>query len=142
MHNEDSDEHSESGDVVSDAETDPKLRIAIMEKRMRKLNSYIEEMPPTDTYRLDDAEYAIVQWGSTQGVVEEAVDILRNRGIKAGVIEINRVFPLNPDLAGLLKNRKKIVVVENNFTGQFNRLLKSEFLVSPQRSRLRLLHML
>ncbi len=130
MHNEDSDEHSESGDVVSDAETDPKLRIAIMEKRMRKLDSYVKEMPPTDTYRLDDAEYAIVQWGSTQGVVEEAVDILRNKGVRAGVIEINRVFPLNPDIPRLLKNKKKIIVVENNFTGQFNRLLKSEFLVS------------
>jgi 2-oxoglutarate ferredoxin oxidoreductase subunit alpha len=130
MHNEDSDEHSETGDVVSDAETDPKLRIAIMEKRMRKLNSYVKEMPPTDTYRLDDAEYAIVQWGSTQGVVEEAVDILRDKGIRAGAIEINRVFPLNPDIQDLLKNRKKIIVVENNYTGQFNRLLKSEFLVS------------
>ncbi|EQD28926.1 pyruvate flavodoxin/ferredoxin oxidoreductase domain-containing protein, partial [mine drainage metagenome] len=84
MHNEDSDEHSETGDVVSDAETDPKLRIAIMEKRMRKLDTYVKEIPPTDTYMLGDADYAIVQWGSTQGVVEEAVDILRSRGIKAG----------------------------------------------------------
>ena len=101
-----------------------------MEKRMKKIKVYLQAMPPTDTYRYSDAEYAIVQWGSTQGVVEEAVDILRNKGIKAGAVEINRVFPLNPDLSGLLKNRKKIIVVENNFTGQFNRLLKSEFLVS------------
>lgn len=130
MHNEDSDEHSETGDVVSDAETDPKLRIAIMDKRMRKLDTYVKEMPPTDTYMLGDADYAIVQWGSTQGVVEEAVDILRSRGIKAGAVEVNRVFPLNPDIAKLLKNRKKIIVVESNFTGQFNRLLRSEFLVT------------
>ncbi|EQD64721.1 pyruvate flavodoxin/ferredoxin oxidoreductase domain-containing protein [mine drainage metagenome] len=130
MHNEDSDEHSETGDVVSDAETDPKLRIAIMEKRMRKLDTYVKEIPPTDTYMLGDADYAIVQWGSTQGVVEEAVDILRSRGIKAGAVEVNRVFPLNPDISKLLKNRKKVIVVENNYTGQFNRLLRSEFLVT------------
>jgi 2-oxoglutarate ferredoxin oxidoreductase subunit alpha len=129
MHNEDSDEHGETGDVVSDAVTDPKARIDIMEKRMRKFATYIGEMPPTKTYRYDDAEYAIVQWGSTRGAVEEAIDILRERGIRAGAVEVNRVFPLNPDVAGLLKGKKKIIVVEGNYTGQFNRLLRSELRV-------------
>ncbi len=128
-HNEDSDEHWETGEVVSDAETDPKLRVLIMEKRMRKLDTYIKEMPPTDTYKMDDAEFALVQWGSTAGVVEEAVDILRSKGIKVGVVEISRVFPLNPDIAKILNGRKKVIVVENNYTGQFERLLRSDFLI-------------
>lgn len=129
MHNEDSDEHGETGDVVSDAVTDPKARIDIMNKRMRKVETYISEMPPTNTYRYDDAEFAVVQWGSTRGAVEEAVDILRDRGMKVGVVEISRVFPLNPDIAKLLAGKKKVVVVENNYSGQFDRLLRSEFQV-------------
>lgn len=126
MHNEDSDEHDEFGNVVSDAVTDPKKREEIMEKRMRKLETYRRSMPPTPTYRMEDAEVAVVQWGSTAGVVEEAVDILRDKGMKIGAVEVNRVFPLNPDMEKILSG-KKIIVVENNFTGQFNRLLKSEF---------------
>jgi 2-oxoglutarate ferredoxin oxidoreductase subunit alpha len=100
-----------------------------MKKRMRKLDGYIREMPPTPTYRYDDAEIAIVQWGGTQGVVEEAVDALREKGIRVGLIEINRVYPLNPDIGKLLHGKKQIIVVENNYSGQMNRLLRSEFLV-------------
>ncbi|MEM0157988.1 MAG: 2-oxoacid:acceptor oxidoreductase subunit alpha [Thermoplasmataceae archaeon] len=132
MHNEDSDEHNEYGDVVSDAVTDPTLRTESMKKRMRKLQGYIKSMPPTPTYRYDDAEFAVVQWGGTQGVVEEAVDILRERGYKVGVVEINRPYPLNPDIGKLLQKKKKIVVVENNYTGQMNRLLRSEFLIKTE----------
>ncbi|MCL4332198.1 MAG: 2-oxoacid:acceptor oxidoreductase subunit alpha [Candidatus Thermoplasmatota archaeon] len=131
MHNEDSDEHDEYGNVVSDAETDPRKRIAIMEKRMRKLDTYKSKMKPTHTYRFEDADVAIVQWGSTKGVVEEAIDVLRKEGIKAGAIEVSHVFPLNPDIRELMSG-KKVIVVENNFSGQFNRLLKSEFLVKTE----------
>ncbi|OWP57110.1 MAG: 2-oxoacid:ferredoxin oxidoreductase subunit alpha [Thermoplasmatales archaeon B_DKE] len=132
MHNEDSDEHNEYGAVVSDAETDPTLRRLSMEKRMKKINIYLKEMPPTDTYRYSDAEYAIVQWGSTQGVIEEAVDMLREKGIKAGAVEINRVYPLNPDMGKLFSGKKKIIVVENNYSGQINKFLRSEFLVKTE----------
>lgn len=132
VHNEDSDEHNEYGDVVSDAVTDPRDRIRAMNKRMRKMETYIKSMPPTPTYKLDGAEYAIVQWGSTQGVVEEVVDALREKGHKVGAIEINRPFPMNPDIGKLLEGRKKVIVVEGNYTGQFNRLLKSEFLVKTE----------
>ncbi|MEM0156259.1 MAG: 2-oxoacid:acceptor oxidoreductase subunit alpha, partial [Thermoplasmataceae archaeon] len=132
MHNEDSDEHNEFGAVVSDADTDPTLRKKSMEKRMKKMAIYMKEIPSTDTYKFSDAEYAIVQWGSTQGVVEEAIDSLRSRGIKAGAVEISRVYPLNPDIGKLLSGKKKIIVVENNYSGQMNRLIRSEFLVKTE----------
>ena len=132
MHNEDSDEHNEFGDVVSDAETDPTLRILSMEKRMKKMETYKKEIPPTPTYRSDDAEYMVVQWGSTQGVVEEAVDILRDKGLKVGALEIFHIHPLNRDIEKELSGRKKVIVVENNFSGQLNRLLKSEFSIKTE----------
>ncbi len=126
MHNEDSDEHDEFGNVVSDAETDPMKRIAMMEKRMRKVETYRSRMPKTRTYKLDDAEIAVIQWGSTRGVVEEAVDALRDKGIKVGAVEVTHVFPMNPDIGKLVEG-KQVIVVEQNYTGQFDRLLKSEF---------------
>ncbi|MEM0139308.1 MAG: 2-oxoacid:acceptor oxidoreductase subunit alpha [Ferroplasma sp.] len=132
MHNEDSDEHNELGEVVSDAITDPKIRSLSMEKRMKKLNEYIKEMPPTHTYKLDDAEYAVIQWGSTKGAIEEVIDDMRNNGTKIGAIEITHLFPMNHDIAELLKGKKKIIVVENNFSGQLNGLIRKEFLVETQ----------
>lgn len=132
MHNEDTDEHNEFGDVVSDAITDPTLRVESMKKRMKKLKNYVKEMPPTPTYRYDDAEIALVQWGGTQGVVEEVVDTLREKGHKVGLVEINRPYPMNPDIGNLLSGKKKVIVIENNYTGQMNKLLRSEFLVKTE----------
>ena len=34
---------------------------------------YIKSIPPTPTYMIKDAESVVIQWGSTQGAVEEAV---------------------------------------------------------------------
>ncbi len=130
MHNEDSDEHDEKGDVVSDAVTDPQIRKKIMEKRMKKLETYMKEISPTPTYKMDDAEYALILWGSTQGAVEEAVDLLRKKGIKIGAIEVNKPFPVNPDIAKLTKGKKKVIFVENNYTGQLRRIISSEIQVT------------
>jgi len=132
MHNEDSDEHDEFGAVVSDAVTDPEIRRKSMIKRMKKLETYMKEIPATPTYRYEDAEYAIIQWGSTQGVVEEAIDALRDKGFKVGAVEINHAFPLNPDIGKLLSGKKKIVVVEGNYTGQLNNRIRAEFLVKTE----------
>ncbi len=132
MHNEDSDEHDEKGDVVSDAVTDPIVRTKIMDKRMRKMETLMKSLKPTPTYRMDDAEYAVIQWGSTQGSVEEAIDILRGKGIKVGAIEVNRPFPVNPDIKKLTDGKKKVVFVENNYTGQLRRLIRSELTLESE----------
>ncbi|MHB8360629.1 MAG: 2-oxoacid:acceptor oxidoreductase subunit alpha [Thermoplasmataceae archaeon] len=127
MHNEDSDEHNEKGDVVSDAITDPYIRKLAMEKRMKKLNEYIKTIPPTPTYKIDDAESVIIQWGSTQGAVEESIDILRKKGFKVGAVEITHLYPMNGDIKQIVKGKKHVIFVENNYTGQLRRLVMSEF---------------
>ena len=129
IHNEDSDEHNEYGAVVSDAITDPTQRKLSMEKRMRKLDEYVKEIPATKTYKMDNAEYVIIQWGSTRGAVEEAVDSLRANGTKIGAVEITYIYPMNQDIKKLISGKKKIIVVENNFSGQLNGLIRKEFLV-------------
>ncbi|MGC8608546.1 MAG: 2-oxoacid:acceptor oxidoreductase subunit alpha [Thermoplasmata archaeon] len=132
MHNEDSDEHNEYGDVVSDAITNPIDRIKMMQKRMKKIETYMKEIPPTPTYRIEDAEYVILQWGSTWGAVEEAIDILREKGMKIGAIEVNRPYPLNPDIGKLMQKRKRVISVENNYSGQLAELIAKTFLVRPE----------
>lgn len=130
MHEEESDEHNEYGDVISDAILDPESRVKSVEKRMSKLEGYIKNMPTTPEYMLKDADFIIVQWGSTQGVIEESVDSLRKEGFKVGALEINRPYPMNPDIKEKLKG-KKYVVVENNYRGQLTKLIKANFGIEP-----------
>ena len=66
-----------------------------------------------DTYRLDDAETAFVSMGSVLGTMKEAVDLLRERGERVGIIKVRcfRPFP-GEELRELVKGLKRAIVVE------------------------------
>lgn len=66
-----------------------------------------------DTYKLEDAEIAIVVLGSTAGTVRYVVDELRKQGIKAGYLKLRvfRPFPAQ-ELAQALKHIPAIAVMD------------------------------
>lgn len=66
-----------------------------------------------DTYKLDDAETAIVSLGSVLGTVKDAVDTLRNDGENVGILKIRsyRPFP-KKKIYEALKGVKKVYVIE------------------------------
>ncbi len=66
-----------------------------------------------EEYMLDDAEYVIVIMGSAAGTTKDAVDALREQGIKAGLLKLRvfRPFP-GEEIAAALKNAKAIAVLD------------------------------
>ncbi len=74
-----------------------------------------------EEYKLDDAEYAIVIIGSAAGDTKDAVDMLREKGIKAGLLKVRvfRPFP-GEEMAEALKNVKAIAILDRceSFSGQ------------------------
>jgi pyruvate ferredoxin oxidoreductase alpha subunit len=58
-----------------------------------------------ESYRLDDAELAVVALGSTAGTAKAAVDELRDEGVKAGLLKLRvfRPFPAHEICAALAK---------------------------------------
>lgn len=71
-----------------------------------------------DTYGLEDAEVAIVILGATAGAVRIAVDQLRAKGIRAGMLKIRcfRPFPAEA-VAEALRGKQAVAVLER--TGFF-----------------------
>ena len=73
-----------------------------------------------EEYKTDDAEVAIVIIGSAAGTSKEAVDKLRENGIKAGVLKIRvfRPFP-GEEFAKALENAKAVAVMDRaeSYTG-------------------------
>jgi 2-oxoglutarate ferredoxin oxidoreductase subunit alpha len=68
-----------------------------------------------------------VSWGSTYGAVRETVDYLLEKKKSVAMVHFNKIWPFPVEKSiKLLKSRKDICVVENNFQAQFNRLLKRE----------------
>jgi pyruvate ferredoxin oxidoreductase alpha subunit len=68
-----------------------------------------------EAYRLDDAELATVVLGSTAGTAKAAVDSLRDKGIKAGMLKLRafRPFPYE-ELLDALGSMKAIAVMDRS----------------------------
>jgi len=122
-----SDEHDEDGVLISDEFTNPTKRRAMMEKRMRKVAGIEGAVPPPVLWGPRDAEITLIGWGSTKGVIEEACEILTEQGIPANQLQIRWLVPLHGDaILDILKNARHTIIVENNYSGQFARYLRSE----------------
>ena len=68
------------------------------------------------TYRTDDAETIVVALGSVNGTVQEAVDTMREQGVKVGSLSLCsfRPFPLDA-VRSALQDAKRVVVLEKCF---------------------------
>ena len=121
------DEHDEDGVLISDEFTDPRKRQAIMERRGRKMDGVLPLLEPPRFNGPGDAEVTLVGWGSTEGVIDEAVEQLAERGIVANHLQIRWLVPLQTEaIARALSGARNLVVVENNYSGQFARYLRAE----------------
>ena len=122
-----SDEHDENGVLISDEYTNTTKRRAMMEKRMRKMDGIEKSVPPPELIGPRDADVTLIGWGSTHGVIEEACELLREQGISANQLQIRWLVPLHGDaIVNTLKNARRTIIVENNYSGQFARYLRSE----------------
>jgi 2-oxoglutarate ferredoxin oxidoreductase subunit alpha len=122
------DEHDEDGVLISDEFTNPIKRRAMMEKRQRKVAGIEAAVKPPELTGPPDAEVTLIGWGSTQGVIEEAIEILNEQeGITANHLQIRWIVPLHGEaILEILKKSRRTIIVENNYTGQFARYLRSE----------------
>src|SRR5579859_2157315 len=122
-----SDEHDEDGVLISDEFTNPTKRRAMMEKRMRKAAGIAAAVPPPELWGPRDADVTLIGWGSTKGVIEEACEILNEQGISANQLQIRWLVPLHGEaILEILKSARHTIIVENNYSGQFARYLRSE----------------
>jgi 2-oxoglutarate ferredoxin oxidoreductase subunit alpha len=127
IHTVATDEHMEDGVLISDEFTNPIKRRAMMEKRMRKVSGIEAAVAPPKLRGPSDADVTLVGWGSTKGVIEESCEILNQQGIVANQLQIRWLVPLHGEvILDTLKDCRHTIIVENNFSGQFARYLRSE----------------
>lgn len=127
IHTAATDEHQEDGVLISDEFTNPTKRREMMEKRQRKIAGMEEAVKPPEMMGRPDAEVTLIGWGSTKGVIQEAVELLNEEGISANQLQIRWIVPLHGErIIEILKKSKRTIIVENNYSGQFARYLRSE----------------
>jgi len=122
-----SDEHMEDGVLISDEFTNPVKRRAMMEKRQRKVAGIEAAVAPPELMGKPGADVTLIGWGSTAGVIQEAVEMLNEQGISANQLQIRWMVPLHGDrIVEILRGCRHTIMVENNYSGQFARYLRSE----------------
>lgn len=113
-------EHNEYGRVRYDAATHAQMT----EKRFRKLEAAVQDAPPPYRYGDPNADIGIITWGSTAGVCTEAIDRLREQGIAVDLLAPKMLWPLPlHQLAPFIASKRRIMIVEVNYQGQFADLL-------------------
>jgi 2-oxoglutarate ferredoxin oxidoreductase subunit alpha len=112
------DEHTELGHISED----PTIRVMMMDKRMGKLELADKEIPISEKVNFfgpEDADVTIVSWGSTKGAILDAMDWLKEDGVKVNFLQIKLIHPFPTEyVKSVLTRAKKIVGVEANFSGQ------------------------
>ena len=126
-------EHDEYGNTTEDA----KLRNMQMEKRYRKIETLKRELAerfdyykPIKVYGDPDGEVAIIGWGSTKGVILDLLELLNGDGVSARFIQIRFAYPFPTDaFKKALEGSKLKVIIENNFDGLMEGLIRENTLI-------------
>ncbi|AHL22420.1 2-oxoacid:acceptor oxidoreductase subunit alpha [Thermococcus nautili] len=96
----------------------------LIKRIFRKILDHKDEIISMEEFMLDDAEVAIVTTGIVSRSAVRAVKILREKGVKAGLLKLNTIWPFDFDYIEELAERvRKIYVPEMNL-GQLYHLVK------------------
>lgn len=117
-------EHNEAGTPSSQASDHQ----AQLDKRLRKLTGYNYGDHWAEIGGDEDADTAILTWGSSAGPAREALERLRAAGQAVKLIAVRLISPVQPEkLARALKGVERVLVVEQSHSGQFHRYLRAQY---------------
>ena len=114
----DSDEHDEEAHITEDLD----LRTKMVDKRLKKLTSIQNEALAPTLVGAKDYKSLVIGWGSTYNALLEALRKVGRQDVS--VLHFKQVYPLHSGTKDYLLRAEKTIVVENNATSQFGRLLR------------------
>ncbi len=115
-------EHNDAGVITENARN----RARMMEKRMGKLVAMRDELPRAVLHGVADADIGIIGYGSNTGPIAEAVDRLSAAGVPVRFLQLRTLWPFPEDeIRIFVQGAQHVFVVENNFTGQLDRLIRT-----------------
>ncbi len=122
-------EHDELGRRTEAGE----MRIKQVDKRNRKVETATEreDWSPRE-FGNPDSDTLVISWGSNEGAMVEAIELLADEGVDIRFISVPYIFP-RPDLSEEIADAERVLVVECNNTGQFADLLEHDALARVER---------
>jgi len=97
---------------------DPGAHAKLTERLVRKVRDYKNEVIQTESYFMEDAEFAVVSFGFTARAAIQAVKTLRKQGVKIGMIRLVSIWPFAGDAMAELGRKCQAVYVPEMNRGQ------------------------
>lgn len=97
-----------------------------MERLQRKFETGRSLMPKPIVDKAPEAKIGIISFGTNDPAIHEARDWLAAQGLKTSYLRI-RALPLTQEVKDFVFDYDRIYVVENNYDGQLNQIMRIEY---------------
>ncbi|MFN8218534.1 MAG: hypothetical protein U0S12_00165 [Fimbriimonadales bacterium] len=94
---------------------DPDINERSLRARSLKLATLQKTLKPPPIHGDPTGDVLVIGWGSTKGAIEEAIDEMREEGMKVSSLHLTFLQPMAPGIKEILAGFKKIVTIENNW---------------------------
>lgn len=131
-YNSNSDEHTEEGNITEESIESSEMIAKRLRKEQTLLNNLPEEHIVSNNVQrkrtkkssneLD--EINILSWGSTGGVVEDAMKVFEERSIRVNSLNLKYLWPFRKEVVNAFLHSKNLVLVEGNHNAQLGSLIK------------------
>jgi len=118
----------EKSNITGNVNYDPENHEFMVRLRAQKVKNIENDIPDLEVFGDADADLLVVGWGGTYGSITEAVNRIREKGMKVAQVHFRYLNPFPKNTGNVLKGYKKILCPELNM-GQLSKLLREEFLV-------------
>lgn len=96
-----------------------------LDRIKNKIASSRSETPKPVIKKQRGAKNGLIAFGSTDAAVNEALDYLKEDGVKLNYLRL-RALPPAPEVLDFIRKHEKVYVLENNRDGQMHRILSLE----------------
>jgi len=99
---------------------DPAINEEGLRARSLKLAALQKTLRTPPVYGAEDGDLLLVGWGSTQGVIEEAVDRLRAKGHAVSSLHLRFIQPMPSGIREILRRFARVLTIEGNWSDRLD----------------------
>ena len=96
--------------------------------RQAKVDRIAQDIGELDLAGAESGDVLVIGWGGTYGALRQAQQLLASQGKAVSHAHLRWLSPLEPGLAKVIKNFKRVIVAELNM-GQLRMVIRDKFLV-------------
>jgi 2-oxoglutarate ferredoxin oxidoreductase subunit alpha len=94
---------------------DPEINEEGLRNRSLKIAALQKTLKTPPVFGDPEGDLLVIGWGSTKGVIEEAVERLRDEGLKVSALHLTFIQPMPSGIREILKRFKRVMTIEANW---------------------------